>query len=90
MCTHSYLGPRKQNSAGPMKPLSSYMCFAKAYRDKIVADHPGIQIGQIGKLLEEIWRGMSPEDKAPYYKLAQQDRERYQREVAERSEEGKE
>ena len=73
----------KQNSARIRKPASAFMYFSKANRDYIHKQGPGIKKEQIGKLLGEMWRELSDEEKVQYNNLAQQDQERYDREIAE-------
>ncbi|EER03811.1 non-histone protein, putative [Perkinsus marinus ATCC 50983] len=53
-------------------------------RQKIMEEH-GLQskdIGDIAKKMGEAWKAMSDTEKAPYTKLADEDKKRYEREKA--------
>lgn len=43
---------------------------------QVLATNPDIKFTQISKVLGEKWRNMDAEQKAPYNKLAQTDKER--------------
>lgn len=47
----------------PKRPMSAYMLWLNASREKIKADHPGISITDLSKKAGEIWKGMSKEKK---------------------------
>lgn len=65
------------------RPTSSYMFFAKLNREKVKNENPGIKFGQIAKKLGKIWNSMSEAEKAPYVKMAEEDKERYNKEKGE-------
>jgi structure-specific recognition protein 1 len=45
----------------PKRPMSAYMLWLNASREKIKSDHPGISITDLSKKAGEIWKGMSKE-----------------------------
>lgn len=47
----------------PKRPMSAYMLWLNASREKIKSDHPGISITDLSKKAGEIWKGMSKEKK---------------------------
>lgn len=63
------------------KPLSAYMHFTKDARLRIIKRNPECRFGEIGKMLGKEWRELSESDKAVYYKMAEDDRRRYETEV---------
>jgi len=67
----------------PKRSLSAYMFFANEQRDIVRSENPGIQFGEIGKLLGEKWKALDAEGKAPYESKAEEDKKRYELEKAE-------
>eukprot|EP00882_Tetradesmus_deserticola_P011967 GHRQ01012666.1.p1 GENE.GHRQ01012666.1~~GHRQ01012666.1.p1 ORF type:complete len:645 (+),score=367.82 GHRQ01012666.1:668-2602(+) len=74
---------KKKDPNAPKKALSGFMFFSNSNRDRIKTDNPGIPFGQVGKLLGEEWKKLSPEDKAPYEAQAAKDKQRYAAAMAE-------
>ena len=66
----------------PKGPKGAYMCFVQVARPKINAAHPDIKFADIAKMLGEQWKSMDPATRTGYEKMAEQDKERYQREIA--------
>ncbi len=58
------------------------MFFANANRDVIRAEKPDVTFGQVGKLLGERWKALSPAEKLPFEAKAQADKKRYENEKA--------
>lgn len=67
------------------RPISSYMFYVKAARPKIVAANPGLDFSAIGMLVGSIWKKLSTEEKMPYTKMAEQDKDRYMKNKLEES-----
>ncbi|EER09234.1 high mobility group protein, putative [Perkinsus marinus ATCC 50983] len=66
------------------RALSAYFIFMQKNRQKIMEEN-GLQpkdIGEIAKKTGEMWKGMSEAEKAPYNKMADEDKQRYEREKA--------
>jgi hypothetical protein len=59
---------KKQMSGKKTRKLSPYMKFAQEARKKIIAEEPELKsdIIKVGKRIGEMWRGLSPEEKAKY------------------------
>lgn len=74
---------KKKDPDAPKRSLSAYMFFANENRDIVRAENPGISFGQVGKLLGEKWKALTPEDKIPYENKAETDKKRYEKEKAE-------
>ena len=66
----------------PKGPKGAYMCFVQIARPKINAAHPDMKFADIAKMLGEQWKSMDPATRTGYEKMAEQDKERYQREIA--------
>ncbi|XP_032869401.1 HMG domain-containing protein 4 isoform X2 [Amblyraja radiata] len=45
------------------KNISAYQLFCKEYRVNIVAEHPGIDFGELSKKLAEVWKQLPDKDK---------------------------
>ncbi|XP_069764067.1 HMG domain-containing protein 4a isoform X1 [Narcine bancroftii] len=45
------------------KNMSAYQLFCKEYRINIVAEHPGIDFGELSKKLAEVWKQLPDKDK---------------------------
>jgi hypothetical protein len=46
--------------------VNAYINFTKVERPRIVDEEPGLDFGDIGRRLGEIWRGLTPQQKASY------------------------
>jgi hypothetical protein len=76
---------RKRNrKRGPKDPLSPkrasgvYVLFTNDMRPKVLVDFPGIKFVELGKVLGERWRALTPEQKKRYEGMAAQDKVRFQ------------
>ncbi|XP_043824268.1 HMG domain-containing protein 4 isoform X2 [Dromiciops gliroides] len=56
--------PKKKN-------MSAYQVFCKEYRVTIVAEHPGIDFGELSKKLAEVWKQLPEKDKLVWKQKAQ-------------------
>jgi hypothetical protein len=82
----------KKDPNAPKKGLSAFMIFSQENREKTKKENPSatfgiwkpvlwhILLGELGKLLGSAWRELSEEEKEPYNKKAQTDKDRYERE----------
>ncbi|KAG8346679.1 HMG box domain [Trypanosoma vivax] len=67
----------------PKKPLSSYLIFSNDHREKLKAENPDAKITEILQKLGQMWSDASEAVKEKYKKLAQEDKERFERELNE-------
>ncbi|KAJ1989395.1 Non-histone chromosomal protein 6 [Coemansia spiralis] len=67
----------KKDPRAPKRALSAYMFFSQAKRAEVREKNPNASFGSIGKMLGDMWKGMSEADKIPYVKLAEKDKVRY-------------
>ena len=73
---------RKRDPNAPKNNCSSYIFFCKNARAGVKAEHKDWKGTEVTKELGRIWREeMSDEDKAPFIRQAEQDKERYQEEM---------
>ncbi|ORX63801.1 hypothetical protein DL89DRAFT_230480 [Linderina pennispora] len=73
----SLMGPK-----GPKRPLSAYMFYALANRDRLRKENPNARFGEIGRLLGSEWCGLTDDEKRPYIKHYEEDKVRFEREKA--------
>ncbi|KAG8435882.1 hypothetical protein GDO86_007106 [Hymenochirus boettgeri] len=53
------------------KNMSAYQVFSKEYRVSIIAEHPGIDFGELSKKLAEVWKQLPEKDKLVWKQKAQ-------------------
>lgn len=73
--------PKKDPNA-PKGAKSAYMCYNAAVRPKIAAENPGMAVTEIAKIIGAKWNGLTDEEKVEYNQQAQEDKERYKRDMA--------
>jgi len=79
--------PRKRNKRGrrdpaaPKRASGAYVFFTNYMRPKVNEEFPGIKFVELGKLLGERWRALTPEDKKQYENMAAEDKVRFQIEM---------
>ncbi|XP_010614229.1 HMG domain-containing protein 4 isoform X2 [Fukomys damarensis] len=61
----------RERERGEKKNMSAYQVFCKEYRVTIVADHPGIDFGELSKKLAEVWKQLPEKDKLIWKQKAQ-------------------
>jgi hypothetical protein len=69
---------RFQDPSNPKRNVSAWIHFCNAKREK--RSNPFRNIGERQKRLGAIWRGLSPQQRAPYIRAAAMDAERYKKE----------
>ncbi|XP_012927709.1 HMG domain-containing protein 4 isoform X1 [Heterocephalus glaber] len=62
---------RERGEKPKKKNVSAYQVFCKEYRATIVADHPGIDFGELSKKLAEVWKQLPEKDKLIWKQKAQ-------------------
>lgn len=90
----TYTGPwqvpwkraRKDPSA-PKRPMSAFLYFAQGRRTKIKSENPDMKNTEISRILGDIWRNASEEERRPYMEKEREEREKYKVAVAEWKEE---
>jgi hypothetical protein len=79
--------PRKRNKRGPKDPAApkrasgAYVFFTNEMRPKVLQEYPGIKFVELGKVLGERWRALTPVQKKRYEDMAAEDKVRFQLEM---------
>jgi len=79
--------PRKRNKRGPKDPNApkrasgAYVFFTNVMRPQVLADFPGIKFVEMGRVLGERWRALTPDQKKRYENMAAEDKVRFQVEM---------
>lgn len=79
--------PRKRSKRNPRDPAApkrasgAYVFFTNYMRPRINEEFPGIKFVELGKLLGERWRALSPPQKKQFEEMAAEDKLRFQMEM---------
>lgn len=74
----------KKKKGEPTRPRTAYTYFMKERRQEIADKNPIASFGEIAKMLGKYWKEeISTQEKEKYLKLAEEDKERYNREKEE-------
>lgn len=66
----------------PKRPQSSYFIFMQEQRSKIQEENPeATSIGSIAKIVGQLWKNMSPEERKPYQDMAHNQKQMFQKEM---------
>lgn len=70
----------------PKRPTNAYLIFCDMEKDRIRQEiedkNPGAAVTELSKTITEAWNNLDEEGRAPYFRLYQDDRERYHREMS--------
>lgn len=67
----------------PKKPLSAYIYFSQEFREIIKLRFPFLTVAQIMTAVGNRWGSLTKEQKAPFELVANQDKQRYDKEIIE-------
>lgn len=79
--------PRKRSKRTPKDPNApkrasgAYVFFTNEMRPVVMREYPGIKFVEMGRLLGERWRALSPHQKKRYDEMAAEDKVRFQMEM---------
>ena len=60
------------------RPKSGYLYFCEEKRKQVQEDNPGAKMGDISKILGQLWKNTSDEDKVQYQDKHEEDVQRYE------------
>jgi len=73
--------PEKDVNA-PKRNMSAYLLYQNAMREQFKRENPGMTFGQLAKYTSHMYKNLTPEEKATWEARAQQDKARYDAEIA--------
>ncbi|XP_043940113.1 FACT complex subunit SSRP1 [Protopterus annectens] len=81
-------GKKAKDPAAPKRPLSAYMLWLNANREKIKSENPGISITELSKKAGEIWKTLSKDKKEEWDQEAEEAKKKYEKSLKEYKESG--
>eukprot|EP01123_Difflugia_compressa_P010408 TRINITY_DN379_c0_g1_i8.p1 TRINITY_DN379_c0_g1~~TRINITY_DN379_c0_g1_i8.p1 ORF type:complete len:221 (-),score=64.06 TRINITY_DN379_c0_g1_i8:257-919(-) len=72
---------KKKDPNAPKKPATAYMFYSKEQRLVLQEKHKGIKFGDLSKKISASWKELTDEDKKPYVKQHEEDKDRYNNEM---------
>ncbi|XP_044152805.1 FACT complex subunit SSRP1 isoform X1 [Bufo gargarizans] len=76
-------GKKAKDPAAPKRPMSAYMLWLNASREKIKSENPGISITDLSKKAGEIWKGMGKDKKEEWDRKAEEAKRVYEKAMKE-------
>lgn len=73
---------RKKDPSAPKAPLNGYLVYFNEERAGMRAQNPNIGFGELTKIIAAKWKELPTEQKQKYINEADQDKERYEKEMA--------
>jgi len=79
--------PKRRSKRGPKDPAApkrasgAYVFFTNEMRPQVLKEFPGIKFVEMGRILGERWRALTPEAKKRYEAMAAEDKVRFQIEM---------
>jgi uncharacterized short protein YbdD (DUF466 family) len=72
---------KKKDPNAPKRPLSAFFIYCADERGGVKAIHPSYSVGEVAKELGERWNKVPADVKSKYEQRAQQDKQRYEKEM---------
>ncbi|XP_031415591.1 FACT complex subunit SSRP1 isoform X2 [Clupea harengus] len=79
---------RSKDTGAPKRPMSAYMLWLNASRERIKAENPGISITEISKKAGEMWKQIDKDNKEEWAGKAEEAKKDYERAMREYRESG--
>jgi len=86
----TYTGPwqvpwkrAKKDPSAPKRPMSAFLYFSQDKRRQIKEENPTIRNTEVSRILGELWRNASVEEKRPHVEKEKEEREKYKIAIAE-------
>ena len=79
MAENGAAGPKRRTKRGPNAPKrasGAYVFFTNEMRPIVMEQHPGIKFVDMGRILGERWRALTPEEKTKYEAQSGEDKMR--------------
>eukprot|EP01023_Acetabularia_acetabulum_P027345 TRINITY_DN2588_c0_g1_i1.p4 TRINITY_DN2588_c0_g1~~TRINITY_DN2588_c0_g1_i1.p4 ORF type:complete len:117 (-),score=33.11 TRINITY_DN2588_c0_g1_i1:238-588(-) len=73
----------RKDPDAPKKPMGAYMWFSKVKREEVKIKHPNKKVTDIGRILGEMWRNLTDDEKKEFQLMAEDDKKRYEKDIEE-------
>jgi len=80
----TYTGPwhvpwkrAKKDPSAPKRPMSAFLYFAQGRRTNLKNEHPDMKNTEISRILGEMWRNATDEDRRPHVEKEKAERAKY-------------
>jgi len=80
----SYIGPwqipykrAKKDPSAPKRPMSAFLHFSRGRRSRIKEKNPDMKNTEVSKILGDLWRNSTEEERRPYVENEKVEREKY-------------
>jgi len=73
----------KKDPSAPKRPMSAFLYFSQGRRSQIKAANPDMRNTQVSRILGEMWRNLSDEERRPHVEKEKGEREKYKIATAE-------
>ncbi|XP_041029977.1 FACT complex subunit SSRP1-like [Carcharodon carcharias] len=80
---------KEKDPHAPKRPMSTYMLWLNANREKIKADNPGISVTELSKKAGELWKAMGKDKKEEWDTKAASAKKEYEKKMEEYRKSGK-
>ena len=72
---------KKKDPNAPKRNMSAYFLYSNDIRPQVKVENPTASFGEVAKIISRQYKELSEKDLAVYKKKAEEDKERYQREM---------
>ncbi|KAL7754267.1 Non-histone chromosomal protein 6 [Sorochytrium milnesiophthora] len=72
---------KKKDPNAPKRPSTAFFVFSADKRNEVKQANPGATVGTIAKVLGDMWKKLTEEEKKPYNERAAQDKVRYEQDM---------
>lgn len=86
----TYTGPwqvpykrAKKDPSAPKRPMSAFLYFSQGKRKSISDKNPDMKNTEISRLLGEMWRNSTEEERRPHVEKEKEEREKYKKAISE-------
>lgn len=82
--THFYRSSKTNRHPDmPRRPLSTYMLFYMAMKDKVAKENPGLEMTEVSKHIAEMYKNLPEKKKKKYVDMAVLQRQQYEQKIQE-------
>jgi len=67
----------KKDPLAPKRPCTAYIFFSNARREEVKTQNPGIKFSEVAGKISELWKNISPKEKAKFEQMAKEAKEKY-------------